>query len=100
FVSFSIPFVDGDIKFDIELNFSFKNLDISDPSFQIVVNERSESVGLIKEYWIADFICLNAPLFRRVLITSLQEPVNVIYAVETIIVKAKNDLVLLRVLKY
>lgn len=59
-----------------------------------VVDHRPEPLGLVEQDRVADLVCGDAPGCRSTGVAALEEPVDVVDAVEAVIVQAQDDLVI------
>src|SRR5690606_22959651 len=61
---------------------------------QVVVDHRSEPLGVIEKHRITDLKRVGAPGYRWTLIATLQKTVDVVDAVKAVIVQAQDDFIL------
>src|SRR5690606_36054854 len=78
----------------IKLNPTRDSTHPNNPTLQVVVNDGSEAFSVIEEDWIADLINRLPPRRRSSGVTALQESIDIVDPIETIVIQAQDDLVL------
>ena len=90
-VNVDVELAEWSIKLYVELNPTKLMVDVDNPSFEIVIDDRPESLGLVEKYRVTNLVRGDPPSSCRTWIATLQESVDVVDAVQAVVVQAEDD---------
>ena len=78
---------------NVELNAAIGGLDVDDGALEVVVDQRFEPVGVREQDRVADLVDRRPPWDGGRGVAGLQEPVDVVDAIQAVVVQRQNNVV-------